>query len=158
MQLSIRVFAIPFILAACLLCVSHTTAQQEDTEEFELHESVINDATGEPVTGALVQLLRNAQFSATNGTFVFTNLPRGRYSLWARKPGFFTEQDLGRSSAWSNSWHDVPSNVEMVLKLVPESIIYGEVKEREWRASRGGHRARAALADGGWPQKPSEYG
>jgi uncharacterized protein (DUF2141 family) len=137
MQLNIRVFAIPFILAACLLCVSHTTAQQQDTEEFELHGSVINDATGEPVSGALVQLQINVQFSATNGTFVFTNLPRGRYSLWARKPGFFTEQDLGRSSAWSNSWHDVPSNAETVLKLVPESIIYGEVKNENGEPLEG---------------------
>jgi uncharacterized protein (DUF2141 family) len=137
MRPGIRALTIPFILVACLLCVSPVTGQRSDADEFELHGSVINDATGEPVSGALVQLQRNAQFSATNGTFVFTNLPRGRYSLWARKPGFFTEQDLGRSNAWSNSWHDVPSNAEMVLKLVPESIIYGEVKNENGEPLEG---------------------
>jgi uncharacterized protein (DUF2141 family) len=48
--------------------------------------------------------------------------------LVVSKPGFFSDQQLGHGNAWMNSMREVPSNEEVALKLTPEGIIYGEVK------------------------------
>jgi hypothetical protein len=127
----ISAFTISFTLLPWLLCVAPALAQQTETDNFEMRGMVINAATGEPVSRALVQMqvaTGKAQFAGADGTFVFKNLPRGRYNLTASKPGFFNEQQLGRWNAWRNSFEDIPSEKEVVLKLTPEAIIYGEVK------------------------------
>src|SRR5208282_5225810 len=98
---------------------------------FELRGRVINAATGEPVSWALVQsdaAEGKTQFTGSDGTFVFTNVPRGRYFAMARKPRFFNEQELGRGRAGMHSFQDVPPSGVLVLKLTPEGVIYGEVK------------------------------
>ncbi|MGB7844774.1 MAG: carboxypeptidase-like regulatory domain-containing protein [Candidatus Acidiferrum sp.] len=131
LQPSIRDFAIVFTLASWPLCGPPAFGQHPDTDAFELRGSVINAATGEPVSGALVEMqapVSKVQFSGTNGMFVFTNLPRGQYFVTSRKPGFFNEQELGRSSVRVNSMRVVPSDGELLLKLTPEAIIYGELK------------------------------
>jgi len=140
MQPSVRTFAIAFTFVAWLPCVSPATGRQLEADGFELSGKVINAATGESVSGALVQLQAPAgkvQFSSTDGTFAFTNLPRGRYSVTVRKPGFFSEQELGRWNAWMKSSQDVPFNGELVLKLTPEAIIYGEVKNENGEPIEG---------------------
>ena len=127
----IPAFAISCAFVAWLLCLPLATGRQTETNSFELSGIVLNAATGEPVSGALVQLQAppgKTQFSGTNGTFVFKNLPRGRYFLVVSKPGFFSDQQLGHGNAWMNSMREVPSNEEVALKLTPEGIIYGEVK------------------------------
>src|SRR5208282_5370069 len=68
------------------------------------------------------------QFTGADGTFVFTNLPRGRYFVKARKPGFLNEQELARGRAVRLALRDVPASGVLVLKLTPEGVIYGEVK------------------------------
>jgi hypothetical protein len=98
---------------------------------------VINAATGDPVSRALVQMQAatgRAQFAGADGTFVFKKLARGRYNLTASKPGFFSEQQL---SAWRNSFQDVPTEKDVVLKPTPEGIIYGEVKNESGEPVEG---------------------
>jgi hypothetical protein len=57
---------------------------------------LINAVTSEPVSGALVQLPgQEMQFSRSDGSFVFTNLPRAQLAVIVRKPGFFNDQELG---------------------------------------------------------------
>ena len=127
----IPAFTISCTFVAWLLCLPLATGRQTETNSFELSGIVLNAATGEPVSGALVHVQApqgKTQFSGTNGTFVFKNLPRGRYFLMASKPGFFSDQQLGHGNAWMNSMREVPSNEEVALKLTPEGIIYGEVK------------------------------
>jgi hypothetical protein len=122
------------------LGVAAALAQQTETENFEVSGMVINAATGEPVSRALVQMQAatgKAQFAGADGTFVFRNLARGRYNLTASKPGFFSEQQLGRWNAWRNSFQEVPSEKEVVLKLTPEGIIYGEVKNESGEPVEG---------------------
>jgi len=131
MRRSIPALTISFTLLTWLLCVAPARAQKTETDNFEVSGIVINAATGEPVSRALVQMQAatgKAQFAGADGRFVFKNLARGRYNLTVSKPGFFSEQQLGRWNAWRNSFEDVPSEKEVVLKLTPEGIIYGEVK------------------------------
>src|ERR1700751_861280 len=83
-----------FVMA---LCFPPCAITQSASDRFDLRGKVINSVTGEPVNGALVQLSASeTQFSQSDGSFVFSNLPRAQLSLVARKPGFFNEQDLGR--------------------------------------------------------------
>ena len=119
----VTLFALALLLPPC-------AATQSASDRFDLRGRVINSVTGEPVTGALVQLSANeTQFSQSDGSFVFTDLPRGQLSVVARKPGFFSEQDLGR---WGQPTIfpqiAVPAKVDVIVKLIPEGIIFGQVK------------------------------
>jgi uncharacterized protein (DUF2141 family) len=127
----IPAFTISCTFVAWLLCLPLATGRQTETNSFELSGVVLNAATGQPVSGALVQMQAppgKTQFSGANGAFAFKNLPRGRYFLMASKPVFFSDQQLGHGNVWMNSMREVPSNEEVTLKLTPEGIIYGEVK------------------------------
>jgi len=140
MRRSIPAFTISLTLLPWLLCVAPALAQQTEADNFEVSGIVINAATGEPVSRALVQMQAatgKAQFAGADGTFVFKRLARGRYNLTASKPGFFSEQQLGRWNAWRNSFQDVPSEKGVVLKLTPEGIINGEVKNESGEPIEG---------------------
>lgn len=120
-----------FLLASLLSeSFCYTIAAQQDTvEAFELRGQVINAATGEPVSGALVQIPSlAAQFSESDGGFAFTSLPAGNFSIEARKPGFFSEQQINQ---WNLSLHKVPSRENVTVKLTPEGILFGQVKDED---------------------------
>jgi hypothetical protein len=122
------------VILAILLSSSFarsSAAHQDSTERFALRGKVINAATGEPVSGALVQLpMQASQFSDSDGAFTFTDLPRGTLVIEIRKPGFFNERELGQ---WNPSLHSIPSGENLVLKLTPEGIIFGQVKSEDGR-------------------------
>jgi uncharacterized protein (DUF2141 family) len=129
-----------FALFASLCCAMATPAKQAESDRFELRGTVVNAATNEPVSRALVQLnVPNgvAQLSGADGTFIFTNLPRGQYVATALKPGFFNEEELGRGYAAKNTVASVPSSQDLVLKLTPEGVIYGEVKNEDGEPIEG---------------------
>ena len=122
------------------VAVAPALAQKTPPDLLEIRGRVINSVTGEPVAGALVHIpipSHGAQFSAADGTFVFRGLLPGNYQPFARKPGFFNDEEL-------NSWRVVsapPARVDrdeqVVLKLTPEAIIYGEVKDENGLALEG---------------------
>jgi hypothetical protein len=122
--LLVTLFAVYLLFPPC-------ATTQTASDRFDLRGKVINAATGEPVGGALVQLSgQQTQFSQSDGSFVFTNLPRGQVPVIVRKPGFFNDRDLGR---W---WQlmifsdiTVPAEADVIVKLIPESIIFGQVKD-----------------------------
>ena len=107
-----------------------SAAQQITSGTLELRGRVINGATGESVALALVEVSApgpKAQFTGADGTFDFTDLPPGNYWPLARKPGFFADAELQRSAAtplFSTGQHE-----PIILKLIPEAIILGEVKD-----------------------------
>lgn len=114
------------------ICLGATgRAQQADEERFELRGKVVNAATGAAVGNALVELFgpeAHVQFSGDDGSFVFTDVRRGRYQVVARKPGYFNEQELGRGFGGPIYGQSVPSDDDVTLKLTPEGIIYGRVE------------------------------
>src|SRR5207244_2386083 len=109
---------------------SSAAAQQITSETLELRGRVINSATGEPVALALVQVSApgpKTQFTGADGTFVFTGLPPGNYWPLARKPGFFDDSEPQRpdpAPLLSSGQHE-----PIILKLLPEAILFGEVKD-----------------------------
>jgi hypothetical protein len=105
---------------------------------MELRGKVVNSVNGEPVAGALVQISapgQRVQFTSSDGTFVFTDLPPGSYLPVARKPGFFNEQEL---ATWRMpSSLPVAQGEQVILKLTPEAIIYGQVKNENGQPLEG---------------------
>jgi uncharacterized protein GlcG (DUF336 family) len=114
--------------------------QQATSELTELRGRVLNSVTGEPIAGALVQISvpgQQAQFTGTDGTFVFGDLPSGDYLPIVRKPGFFNDQELNPWRLASPLTISTGQNKPVVLKLTPEAIIYGEVKNENGMALEG---------------------
>lgn len=106
--------------------------EQGDSEQFEVRGKVVNSVTGDGVGHALVQMYASSEkavFSGDDGGFAFTNVPRGRFQVRARKPGFFNEQDLLRWRPGAFTTTVVPEAEEAVVKLTPEGIIYGKVTD-----------------------------
>jgi uncharacterized protein (DUF2141 family) len=120
------------ILASSVAChfpFSSAPAQQITSETLELRGRVINSATGEPVGLALVQISaprQKAQFTGADGTFVFTGLPPGNYWPVARKPGFFDDSEPQKPAP--TPFPSAGQHEPIILKLVPEAIIFGEIK------------------------------
>ena len=102
-------------------------SSQQSSDRFDLHGKVINALTGEPISGVLVQLdYQHVQFTQSDGSFVFPNLSRGQYAIQTKKPGFFSDQDLGRNVLWITSEKALEG--EFIVKLTPEGIIFGQLK------------------------------
>jgi hypothetical protein len=143
---------IAFSLLAILLVVplAPASSAQTDSSLFDLHGKVVNALTGEPIGGALLQLPgQRARFSDSDGNFAFTGLSRGRLTIRARKPGFFNELELGHWVVPDIST-EVPSDAPVVVKLTPEAIIYGEVKNADGEPLEGVevHAERRQMIDG----------
>lgn len=130
-------FACSLFLAALLLTVSPPVATaQVDAKLYELRGKVVSAVTAEPVPGALLQIAgQPARFSDSDGTFVFPDLPPGRVNISVRKPGFFPEQQLG-GMAFDPSV-DLPVNGPVLLKLTPEAILFGDVKNADGEPIEG---------------------
>jgi len=128
-------------------------AQQAAADRFDLHGRVVNSATGEPVAGALVEICCNsfAQFSRSDGTFTFSDQPRGTLTIRVTKPGYFSDTDLGRHGATADATVTLPSDAAFVARLTPEGILYGELKDESGEPLQGfqviaGHRQARGTA------------
>jgi Carboxypeptidase regulatory-like domain len=121
-----RPSALILLNALCSLAISFAPSARPQTapDRFDIHGRVINAVTGEPISGALVQLADLFQFSQSDGTFTFTNLSSRQAAVFARKPGFFGDQELGR---W-NFQNTLPAEGDVTVMLTPEGIIFGQVK------------------------------
>jgi len=98
---------------------------------FALQGTVVNSVTGEPVHAALVQIhfpRQNSMLTAADGKFRFEGIPQSQVNLTVRKPGFFSEQELRQGAPYVDSPIQVgPEMPPVILKLVPEGVIYGRV-------------------------------
>jgi hypothetical protein len=133
---------LPIVVIAVMTGIGGGVVAQQlgEEEKFALRGRVVNVVTGEPVSGALVEVYsvaRSAQFSLADGTFEFRDLPRGTYIVNARKPGYFNDRDLGMQKPGTEPSLAVPSEEEAVLKLTPEGIISGRVEDEKGRPLEG---------------------
>jgi hypothetical protein len=98
---------------------------------FTVQGVVINSVTGDPVHAALVQIhfpRQNSMLTAADGKFRFEGIRQSQINLTVRKPGFFSEQELQQGAPYLNpSIHVGPEMPPVILKLVPEGVIYGRV-------------------------------
>jgi hypothetical protein len=101
---------------------------------YVLDGIVLNLATGEPVGTALVQIYSLGQRSVLtgpDGKFRFEGLPQGQVAVSARKPGFINEQQFASGETHSNVVQVGPIAQSVVLRLVPEGLIYGRITDSD---------------------------
>jgi len=115
---------------ASLAYAQSASGSQDSEAVYKLAGSVVNSVTGEPVRRAVVELRGPQRFAFTdaNGQFEFENLPAGQAGLRVRKPGFFEEREAGQGSL-PETTRIGPEATPVVLKLVPEGIIYGRAQD-----------------------------
>ena len=110
-------------------------SQQFSTDDkYTLRGTVINSVTSEPIRGALVQIYFNGQSSmltGPDGKFQFAGLPPGQSTIMVRKPGFFSEGDFEPNAQGQHLATTGPNSSPVVLKLVPEGVIYGRISEED---------------------------
>ena len=109
---------------------SLVSPQNSNDDKYSLRGSVVNSLTGEPLRGVLVQVYLNGQSSmltGPDGRFQFDNLPAGQSAITVRKPGFFAEDDFQPSDRGQGLAATGPNSSPVVLKLIPEGVIYGHI-------------------------------
>jgi hypothetical protein len=109
---------------------SCASPQNSNDDKFTLQGTVVNSQTGEAIRGALVQIYLNGQNSmltGPDGKFQFDGLPAGQTSINVRKPGFFSEDDFPSGAPRRGMATTGPNSTPLVLKLVPEGVIFGRI-------------------------------
>ena len=119
------------ILLAALFLIPTIGAQvAQDADRYPIRGTVVNSLTGEPIRGALVQIYTNRQRSVltgADGSFQFADVPTGTVNLNVRKPGFFTVQAIQSPRAQASFATSGPDQPPVVLKLIPEGVISGQI-------------------------------
>jgi hypothetical protein len=98
---------------------------------------VINSVTGQPIPRALVQIAGPEHYSVltgADGKFHLDRVPQGQFPITVQKPGFFSERELTRVFG---SVQAGPGMAQVVLKLVPEGVIYGRITDAEGESLEG---------------------
>jgi protocatechuate 3,4-dioxygenase beta subunit len=88
---------------------------------------VVNAVSGAPVPYALVQVGQEAKLADQNGAFRFEALPYSSASMMARKPGYFSEQELSDDNSQSGTVVLSGETSSVTIRLTPEAVISGHV-------------------------------
>jgi hypothetical protein len=124
------------ILLALLLLPAISVSQIRDLSPSEKHTvsgQVVNSVTGQPIAGALVQIgAEHAVLTDREGQFEFPDVVDSFSGDQVTKPGYFPEHygfiDLaGRGQG----------NQPIILKLVPEAIVFGKVLDQNGQPLQG---------------------
>ena len=119
------------MLLLALSPVSAFGAQlSQGAASYPIRGTVLNAVTGAPIRGALVQIYANRQRSVltgADGSFQFADVPVGTVNLNVQKPGFFTAQAIHSPRAQASFAISGPDQPPVVLKLIPEGVISGQV-------------------------------
>src|SRR5690242_18913807 len=118
--------------AACALAQLDVSPS---TRTFEVSGILVNSVSGEVVRNAFVQLTASRQADrprrsevGSDGSFVFHNVPAGKYNLSAQAPGFLLQsfdQHDGFSTAIVVGRDKVSTGI--VFRMRPMSAITGRV-------------------------------
>jgi hypothetical protein len=128
------------VLAVSLLAgFSGQLQQSSNTETYTLAGTVVNSVTGEPIPGAWVRESLGggrAVRAGADGKFEFADVPAGTTILSAAKPGYF-EVNAGNRSLPAASVVVGPNMGGVLLKLVPEGIIFGRISGEDGEPVEG---------------------
>ena len=131
---------VDFATGVIQYCSSIVPPQNSSDDKYTLRGTVINSVTGEAIRGALVQIYFNGQSSmltGPDGKFQFAGLPPGQSTIMVRKPGFFSEEDFEPNARGQHLAATGPNSSPVVLKLVPEGVIYGHISEEDGEPIEG---------------------
>ncbi len=107
------------------------------TGDFRITGRVVNSITNAPVAGAYVFIaaasspnLNRTLRAGTDGSFVFTQIPAGRYVLMARRKGYVEQMYLQHEQFTTAILVGPDLNTEnLIFPLAPEGVISGEVTD-----------------------------
>jgi hypothetical protein len=122
------------MLPALLLFLVPTTLSanlqlQTEPRTYTVRGTVVNSVTGEPISGALVQIYgarQNAVLTGSDGKFQFEGVPNGSFPLSVQKPGYFSAEQIRRNGGSLRSVN-TDEDRPVTLKLIPEGVVYGRV-------------------------------
>jgi hypothetical protein len=122
------------LLAFCIGIVfaGLSSAQTSNTETFTFSGSVVNSVTGEPIAHALVRtsgLIQRSVFTDGQGRFQMDGLPPAQVTVTVQKPGFVSD-----AGAFATPVRIGPNLTSLILKLAPQSAIYGRVLDANGQA------------------------
>jgi Carboxypeptidase regulatory-like domain len=111
-------------------------------QNHTLEGTVVNSATGEPIRNALVQIPWNgirSMLTGPDGKFKFGGLPNLTAVIQVRKPGFFSEAEAhsGNPGGFGFEMHSTSDSLPIVIKLIPEGIIYGHITGEDGEGIEG---------------------
>ena len=139
-----RPFIPTLFFAAQILLSAHPSFAQSSTPSSScpctLSGSVVNSASGQPVPHALVTLdapTPRAALTDSEGKFQFEGLSTGSATLQASKPGFLTQDPVVRWYPGSAEIQLAPDSPPVLLKLIPEGIISGQVSDENGEPLEG---------------------
>ncbi len=136
-------------LIACLLAFAVPAPGFQDTAA-SIAGTVVNQATGAPISGAVVRLGDWIQETNAEGRFFFAGVNQGSFPLSADKRGFNTGRYGGNRHYPGLSSIAVTKNQQIqdiVLKLVPQAVIAGRVVDAEGDPVEG---AQIVLLKSSW--------
>ena len=120
--------------------ISFESPQNSSDEKYTLRGTVVNSLTGDPIRGALVQIYflgQTSMLTGPDGKFQFDGLPDGQTAITVRKPGFFTQEEIQPSAGGQRLATTGPNTSQVVLKLIPEGVIYGKISEDDGEPIEG---------------------
>src|SRR5215467_1724077 len=128
--------------ALLLLCAYPVPAQSSASSSCPctLQGSVVDSVSNQPVPHALVRLTAptpHAALTDSEGKFQFENLPAGSVTLVAEKPGYVSSQSIGPHFSLPVSVQLAPDSPPAILKLTPESVIFGQVTDERGEPLEG---------------------
>jgi len=123
-----------FLTAALLLClVAAADPQQAPAASFTISGTVVDSVTGEPIRGALVQIVSgqsDAVLTGSDGRFEFDDFPTPQANVVAHKPGFLNDMEiLASNETQSVAAQPTSPSGPLVVKLTPQGVIAGRVQD-----------------------------
>ena len=115
-----------------LALTERTAAQTSTSETFTLSGTVVNSATGEAIARALVHthgLVQRSAFTDGEGRFQIESLPAVQVTVTVQKPGYVSPEGAPVTPVQIG-----PNLTPLVLKLSPQSAIYGRIIDANGQA------------------------
>jgi hypothetical protein len=101
-------------------------------KKVRLTGSVVNALTGEGVSKAKVDIYAGqpiSVFTGPDGHFEMENVPEGQWQVMARKPGYFSDQEMARGFFRPKMFRITESGGDITVKLTPAATIIGHVMD-----------------------------
>lgn len=136
----------------CLLLSYSSFACQNSNAIYQVTGVVIDPSSGNPVPRVLVKLSQRAALTGEDGEFSFDQLPAGQETITATKPGYWAPGP--RLIRWPNLIEIGPDTRKIVLKLLPEAVLFGQVTGYDGDPLEGaGVEAFTFISDAGHPRR-----